>query len=257
MSERQVIDTFQRVEDKYRISRREALEILREMKGHIKKDDYFQYTVHNIYYDSKDAQMIVSSLNKDQFREKLRLRCYEQPHADTMCFLETKKKYGDIVYKKRITLSHNEAMAYLNHDVPHHVHNNTAEEIDYLKNFYHIEPKTLILYDRTCFSSVSEADVRVTFDSNIRCRLDDISLTERGDEEQLIGEDVIMEIKAMNRYPMWLVQILSKRKLYKHSFSKYGMIYRANHSELCVRDTPAYIYTAENQKENRICSVQY
>ncbi len=252
----QVIDTFQRVEDKYRMTRQEAREILQEMKGHIKKDYYFQYTVHNIYYDSKDAQMIISSLNKDKFKEKLRLRCYEQPSGDTMCFLETKKKYGDIVYKKRITLSHAEAMAYLNHDVPHHVHNNTAEEIDFLKNYYQVEPKTLILYDRTCFSSVSEADVRVTFDANIRARIDDISLTERGDEQLLIGEDVVMEIKAMNRYPMWLVEILSRRKLYKQSFSKYGMIYRNSADELCQKDTPAYIYAME-KKENQLCSVQY
>ena len=258
MSENQVIDIFQRVEDKYRLSRREALEILEEMKGHIKKDKYFQYTVHNIYYDSKDAQMIISSLNRDNFKEKLRLRCYEQPQADTMCFLETKKKYSDIVYKKRISLTHAEAIAYMEHDIPHHVHNSTAEEIEYLKNYYQCEAKTLILYDRTCFSSIHEADVRVTFDANIRYRLDDISLWERGDEEQLIGEDVLMEIKAMNRYPLWLTEILSRHQLYKQSFSKYGMIYRQNHQKLCVTDAPSYAYKTEKiKKENRVCSVQF
>ena len=69
MSRKPVIDTFQRVEDKYRISRREANEILKAMSGRIRKDDYFQYTVHNIYYDSKDAQMIISCLNKPRFKE--------------------------------------------------------------------------------------------------------------------------------------------------------------------------------------------
>lgn len=256
MSRKPVIDTFQRVEDKYRISRKEANEILKAMSGRIRKDDYFQYTVHNIYYDSKDAQMIISCLNRPRFKEKLRLRCYEQPGADTMCFLETKKKYGDIVYKKRIVLNHNEAMAYMNHDVPHHVHNNTASEIDYLKNYYRVEPKTLILYDRTCFSAIEEADVRITFDANIRWRTDEISLRERGDEEPLIGDDVIMEIKAMNRYPLWLVEILSARKLYKQSFSKYSMIYRANSADMCITGTP--VYTQETvKKEKQICSVQY
>jgi SPX domain protein involved in polyphosphate accumulation len=101
MADSKTIDVFQRVEDKYRISRREAREILNEMKGYIKKDQYFQYTVHNIYYDSPDSQMIISSLNSDRFKEKLRLRCYEQPSDDTLCFLETKKKFGDIVYKKK------------------------------------------------------------------------------------------------------------------------------------------------------------
>ena len=256
MSETKHIDVFQRVEDKYRMSRKEAMEILEEMKGYIKKDEYFQYTVHNIYYDSPDSRMIIESLNSPRFKEKLRLRCYEQPGDDTLCFLETKKKFGDIVYKKRIALNHKEAMAYLNEGVMHHVKNNTADEIDYLLNYYSCQPKTLILYDRTCFSSINEADVRVTFDCNIRYRNDDISLTERGDETQLIGDDVVMEIKAMNRYPMWLVQILSRRKLYKHSFSKYGMIYRQNYKDMTVTGTPV-IDRYMNEKENRVCSVQY
>jgi hypothetical protein len=256
MADSKTIDVFQRVEDKYRISRREAREILNEMKGYIKKDQYFQYTVHNIYYDSPDSQMIISSLNSDRFKEKLRLRCYEQPSDDTLCFLETKKKFGDIVYKKRIALNHKEAMAYLNEGIMHHVDNNTADEIDYLINYYSCVPKTLILYDRTCFSAVNEADVRVTFDANIRYRNDDINLTERGDEKLLAGNDVIMEIKAMNRYPMWLVRILSERKLYKHSFSKYGMIYRQNYQDMTVTGTPV-MDRYMNEKENRVCSVQY
>ena len=256
MSEKKEIDTFQRVEDKYRISREMMKEILQEIKGHVHKDAYFSYTVHNIYYDSPDSQMIIASLKGGGFKEKLRLRCYEQPNDDTLCFLETKKKYRDIVYKKRIALSHRSAMAYLNDDVMHGVHNNTSEEIEFLKNYYHVVPKTLILYDRICFAANEEADVRVTFDLNIRYRLDDINLTEHGDEELLIGNDVIMEIKAMDRYPMWLVRILSKHRLYKQSFSKYGTIFRNRSEEMTAPVIPAY-KTVRTKKERQICSVQY
>lgn len=255
MTESRTIDIFQRVEDKYRISRQEAQEILNQIHSRIHEDDYFRYTVHNVYYDSADSRMIISSLNRDDFKEKLRLRCYEQPSDDTLCFLETKKKYSNIVYKKRIALSHEEAVNYLDYGIMHHVKNNTADEIDYLMNYYNCQPKTLILYERECWSAIVEPDLRITFDSNIRYRIDDVNLTENGSEKSMIGDDVIMEIKAMNRYPIWLVRILSERKLYKQSFSKYGNIYKTNSIAMTDYENPTFVYTAN--KERRICSVQY
>ena len=251
-----VSDVFQRVEDKYRISSRLAGEIVKEMKSHIRKDIYFEYTVHCVYYDSKDSRMIIASMNGTGFKEKLRLRCYEQPDDETMCFLETKKKYDDIVYKRRITLKHAEAVNYLEHGKMHGVRNNTADEIDYLMNRYGCEAKTAIFYDRTCYAGIEEKDLRITFDRNIRYRTDEISLSERGDEQSLIGNDVIMEIKAMDRYPLWLVRILTDHRLVKQSFSKYGTIYRNTHTAAAPTGRAAYAY-AMNNEERSLCSVQY
>ena len=251
----EVIDTFKRVEDKYLLTPQQAQEVRAAMRGHIHQDAYFRYTVHSLYYDSPQHDLVIRSLSKPDYKVKLRARCYEQPEDDTMVFLETKKKYDDIVYKKRIQLTEKEAREYTEQGIPHTVTGNTAEEIDYMMNYYHLEPAVLILYDRECWSSDTEKDVRITFDSNIRYRLDNVTLKETGEEKPLRKGMVIMEVKAMDRYPLWLVRILSENKLYKSSFSKYGTIYTETYGRPQNRTGRAYEYTGE--KEKRLCSVQY
>ena len=65
-----------------------------------------------------------------------------------------------------------------------------------------------------------------------------------------------MEVKAMDRYPMWLVKVLSEMKLYKRSFSKYGNIYRLNFDAMAPQLNTQLVYDT-NEKENTVCSVQY
>lgn len=59
---------------------------------------------------------------------------------------------------------------------------------------------------------------------NIRTRRYDLRL-ENGDRgEPLLTKDQwLMEIKAENSIPLWLSKLLSEYKLYKTSFSKYGL----------------------------------
>ncbi len=255
---KEVIDVFQRVEDKYPMTKAQARELLEAMKDHITEDAYFRYTVRSVYFDNDDSQLVIRSLMKPKYKMKLRLRCYGEPEGNTPVFLETKKKYGDIVYKKRIQLSEEEAEDYIDCGIMHHVQNNTASEIDYLMNYYNLSPKVYIAYDRQCYSSRSERDVRITFDYNVRYRLDNVDLHEYGSEEQLTDDDtVVMEVKAMDRYPMWLVRLLSERKMYRQSFSKYARIYSLNQNEMNPQHSAAYAYNAISQKEKMLCSVQY
>jgi SPX domain-containing protein involved in vacuolar polyphosphate accumulation len=250
------IDTFERVEDKYSLTYAQAEQVKKAIAAHVKEDVYYKYTVHSIYYDSIDSQLVIHSLNSTEYRMKLRSRCYTQPEDDTPAFLETKKKLGDIVYKRRFQLSTKELEDYTEYGIPHHVHNNTADEVDYVMKYYNLEPKVLILYERECWAGIQEADVRITFDTNIRYRIDDINLRERGDEKPLTKDTVIMEVKAMDRYPMWLVKVLSEMKLYKRSFSKYGNIYRLNFDAMAPQLNTQLVYDT-NEKENTVCSVQY
>lgn len=251
-----VLDTFERVEDKYSLTLQQAQQIKKAMQEHIEKDVYYQYTVHSLYFDSLDSRLIIQSLNGSRYKMKVRVRCYSQPEKDTPIFLETKKKLGDIVYKRRFALPYTQAHDYLLDGVAHSVHNNTADEIDYLMKYYKLQPKVLILYERECYKSTSEEDVRITFDSNIRYRVENVNLTESGNEKALTKDTVIMEIKAMDRYPIWLVNILSEMKLYRRSFSKYGNIYRLNFNEMAPQYSNKYTYETI-EKENTVCSVQY
>lgn len=255
----EAIDTFKRVEDKYRITFEQMESLLAAWSDHMHKDVYYRYRVHSVYYDSENCDLIVHGLQKTGYKMKLRLRCYGQPGSNKPVFLETKKKLGDIVYKKRLQLSEREAYDYLDYGIMHHVHNNTAGEIDYMMNYYNLKPKVLIAYDRECYAADREEDVRITFDTNIRYRIDDPDLSENGTEEELAPGMIMMEIKAMDRYPMWIVKELSAMKLYRTSFSKYGKIYAENMNEMNpVSQTYALQpETAEYEKEKKICSLQF
>ena len=83
-----------------------------------------------------------------------------------------------------------------------------------------------------------------------------MDLKEHGNEAALTKDTVIMEVKAMDRYPLWLVRALSEMKLYKRSFSKYGNIYRLNFSAMRPQLQPQLVYEPE-QKEKTVCSIQY
>ncbi|MBR2067434.1 MAG: polyphosphate polymerase domain-containing protein, partial [Solobacterium sp.] len=223
---------------------------------HIQKDMYFQYTVRSLYFDNDNSELAIQSLLKPDYKMKLRLRCYGEPSEDKPVFLETKKKYENIVYKRRIDLGYKEAFDYIDYGIPHSVKSNTADEIDYLMKYYNLEPKVYIAYDRNCYSAINESDVRITFDTNIRYRIDDISLKETGNEKFLKEGMVMLEVKATKRYPMWLVDALSEMKIYRTSFSKYGTIYSENYDELSPK--VAMRYENMNQvRGNLICSVQY
>lgn len=259
-----MLDTFMRVEDKYQLTYEQANKFLDYAKTYIKKDIYFQYSVHSIYYDTKDLKFLINGMEKPTYKMKLRLRSYGNP-SDQPVWLETKKKYGNIVYKRRIPIEQHEAFDYLNKGIPHSVHCHTAQEIDYILKHNKFEPKTLICYERTCFASKYEEDVRITLDENIRYRITNINLNEDGTEKYLKKGCVMMEIKAMNRYPIWLVEILTSMKLYKTSFSKFGSIYQANfkkmspyiNEDLVLNTNRNFKIYEQNKNKEELCSIHY
>ena len=220
------IDTFQRVEHKYLLTQEQQKELLKRIQSHLVDDKYPTYTLYNIYYDSTDSIMIMRSLMSPIYKEKLRLRSYGEVKEDTPAYLEIKKKFDGIVYKRRIAMEYETARNYLEREGENPDASQIAKEIDYVKQFYQVEPKVVIAYDRRAYAGKLEEDVRITFDTNIRYRMEDLSLHETGQEEKMLEEgQVLMEIKAMNRYPLWLSEALTELHLTRTSFSKYGVIY--------------------------------
>ena len=81
-------------------------------------------------------------------------------------------------------------------------------------------------YDRLSYKGKDDECLRITFDFNLRSRNDDLRL-ECGDvgDKFFIKDMCIMEIKTLGSMPFWLVDALSKLKIYPTSFSKIGRIY--------------------------------
>lgn len=225
---------FQRVEQKYVLTKDQKENLLKEIDEHIEKDKYFESTICNIYFDTKNNDLIINSLEKPTFKEKLRLRSYGTPNIYSDVFLEIKEKYKGIVGKRRIKLKLKDFYSYLKKK-KYDETNQIMKEINYYFEFHKLKPSIFIGYDRQSYKGIEDAELRITFDNNLRSRKDNLML-EYGDFGELFFDDdtYIMEIKTLGAMPLWLVRALSELKIYPTSFSKYGSIYKKERmKQLC------------------------
>ncbi len=217
---------FKRVEEKYLLSKKQGDLLLKKIRSYIEKDEYYESTICNIYFDTPDHKLIINSLEKPIYKDKIRLRSYNIPSLDDDVFLEVKCKYDGVVSKRRIKLTLKEFYNYLeSREVPKN--HQIMKELDYLFRFYQLQPSYFIAYDRKSYRGIYDNELRITIDSNLRSRREDLQL-ELGDAgKRYFSEDhYIMEIKTLNAMPLWLVQCLSELKIFPISFSKYGSIYQ-------------------------------
>lgn len=223
---RNFIDVFERTEQKYLLDRLQYKEIRRRLARHTVDDPYGLSAVCNIYYDTPGFELIRRSLDKPKYKEKLRLRSYGVPGGSDPVFVEIKKKFNGIVYKRRIALPYAQAVRYLNEGVRPDVCSQIMREINYFMDYYKPAPAVYLAYDRLACCGAEDNGVRITFDSNIRSRRDalELSLGDFGDSVLKEG-NYLMEIKIAGAMPLWLVDILSESELYPTSFSKYGSVY--------------------------------
>ncbi len=221
---------FNRYEKKYLIPEQVYLELRDRLAGYMKEDEYGQYTICNIYYDTADDLLIRRSIEKPKYKEKLRLRSYGVPTLDSKVFLEIKKKYKKIVNKRRIQLPLRDAYAYLEDGIRPDMDSQILREIDFFLDRYSLKPRLYLAYDRIALSGREDAEFRVTFDRRIRSRRVNTGL-EQGDAGTLLlpGNWYIMESKIQGAAPLWFSGLLADMKIYTTSFSKYGNIYKKEH----------------------------
>lgn len=225
----EAVCVFKRREKKYLLTEKQYEAFIDRAAPYIKKDRYGEYTICNLYYDTDDYQLIRASIEKPEYKEKLRLRSYGVPGPADKVFIEIKKKYEGTVYKRRSILSLRQAEAYLDRGIKPQSEDQIIKEIEYFINFYHTKAKVYLAYDREAFAGGDRGDLRITFDRNIRSRDYDLSLGAGDYGQRLLPEGAcLMEIKACRAMPLELAHILSELKIYPRSFSKYGNVYKKN-----------------------------
>ena len=139
---------FQRVEKKYRLTPLQKAALLQEVKEHLTPDAHGRSTICSLYLDTPEHLLIRNSIDARVYKEKLRLRSYGTPTPDEPVFLEIKKKYKGVVYKRRVSLPLDEATAYI-HGGEKPLDSQIMSEIDYAMHFYRQpQPAMLIAYER-------------------------------------------------------------------------------------------------------------
>lgn len=218
---------FQRYEKKYLLSR-EQYEILTDRIGlWMEADEYGLHTISNIYFDTWDFALIRQSIEKPDYKEKLRLRAYGKVDADSTVYGELKKKWGGVVYKRRAAMTLREARNYLYLGEYPDRDSQILREIDYCFRQNRLKARAYVAYDRTAFFGKEDHELRMTFDRNIRCRDYSLDLQKGDSGRHLLKEDqVLLEVKIPGAMPMWMSRMFSELEIFPTSFSKYGVYYK-------------------------------
>ncbi|MEN6637471.1 MAG: polyphosphate polymerase domain-containing protein [Clostridiaceae bacterium] len=218
-------NTFERFEEKYLLSSAQYQAIMVGLRGRMQPDMFGRSTVASIYYDTQDYRLIRSSLEKPDYKEKLRVRAYGTPSAESKVFVELKKKYDGIVYKRRVELPLEQANLLLAGKKTE-ADTQIIREIQYFIRFYQPEPRVFLSYKRVAYTG-AENGLRITFDDGIRFRTSTLRLNACIWGQELLPPGMtLMEIKAPGAMPLWLCELLNKNGIYPTSFSKYGVCYR-------------------------------
>ncbi len=207
-----------------------------ECAKHMTADEYCEndkhYTIYNIYYDTEQDDVILHSLSKPFFKEKLRLRSYNPIVAESdIVYLELKNKVNGIVYKRRSAMTLGEAERFVETgekpQLASFIDNQVANEIAYFLSRYRVSSKLYLSYERLAFFGNEDRGLRVTFDRNILTRREHVDFRSGDYGHELLASDVcLMEVKFYGAMPLWLTVLLSGLRAYCAGFSKYGTEYK-------------------------------
>lgn len=215
---------FRRYERKFLMDPAQFEALQDFLRRRMEPDQYGKSKVCNLYYDTPDFYLIRTSIEKPFYKEKLRLRCYGVPNDDSTTFVEIKKKYDRVVYKRRIHLPYSDAVAYLRGQAALPEPSQIGREIEFFVQRYRtLQPALVVTYDREALYGKDDPALRVTFDTDIRWRTDALDLTCGAHGTPLLPPDRrLIEIKIPGAMPLWLAHELDRLGIRRTSFSKCG-----------------------------------
>ena len=220
-------EVFKRTEKKYLLEKNTYEKLIFRINQYMEHDKYFESNIMSLYYDTPDYRLIRQSLEKPVFKEKIRLRSYGVPNDGSTAFLEYKRKYKGVVYKRRTFMALDDMLRFIDGEEVEENNPQIENELRYAFRYYEgLAPKMLISYHRFSFFGKEDKNLRLTIDDDIIYRGYDLDLREGIYGRQLLSEGQrLMEIKIPGAMPLWLSRILDELKIFPVSYSKYGTAY--------------------------------
>jgi hypothetical protein len=217
---------FKRYEKKYLVTQEQVAAFQDVFQPRTEPDQYGEYLVQNLYYDTESWDIMRASVESPCYKEKMRLRCYGLIDRETIFFLELKKKYKGIVYKRRTAIPAKELYDRTVRDIVSEETSQISRELDFYLLSNAVSERIYISYQRTAFTGTENKNLRITFDTDIRYRINALDFSSRDGEHSLLAPDImLMEIKTPDIIPLWLARALSEHGIFPTPFSKAGICY--------------------------------
>lgn len=218
---------FKRKEIKYLLSDRQLDRLIPILSSHMEPDAFPHSSILNLYYDTPDYYMIRRSLEKPQYKEKLRLRSYGTPEDTSMVFPEIKKKARGVVYKRRVSMPYPDAVGYLKGDSSGQS-GQIYQELNWMLSAYpNLAPRVFLSYERDSWAGTQDPGLRLTLDRDILWRNTGLDLRQGPWGLPLLKPNqTLMEVKVLGATPLWLCDAFSRLGIFPVSYSKYGRAYQ-------------------------------
>lgn len=223
---------FKRNELKFLVDMKQQYELLNRLKAFTVPDGNCggeDYNITSLYYDTDDFKFYFEKVDGESYRKKLRIRGYNDIMSGDSVFVEIKYRMNQMTSKYRVRLPLEKAYSLLDNNnagsVASDVENiEEMDEILHLKGMYKLVPKLIVRYNRKAYTGLYESDLRITFDTNLRCRAYELKLEHKGRDIYVISPQYcIMEVKINDRVPIWLNSMLNNFNITIVKASKYCM----------------------------------
>lgn len=242
------METFERKEIKYLLTPVQYIQFRALAEGHLAPAEYYESNVCSVYYDTPEDTLVNRSLAGGKYKEKLRIRLYGPAAPDASAFVEIKKKFKGITYKRRVNCTLAAAKAFLGGmDYEEAIDRwplrdpnaqaaslnaqslQIAREIAWMRDHYAgMAPKMEVCTHRLSFVDADDSALRITFDAGVHWQ--------KAGEQQAHGMfpngERILEVKCGDAYPLWLVAALNECGARPQSVSKYGRAYVASMADV-------------------------
>lgn len=228
-----LIRKFNRFELKYMVPLKTAERFKHDLQAYLNPDDHGDrhgaYQISSLYFDSPDYRFYWEKVDGIKFRRKLRIRHYDRGEPLTEAapvFVEIKQRHNRVTQKRRAELPYRLALnlctqrqvpLFQVQDAP------VIDEVTGMLWQYNLQPASLVSYSRQALVGIEyDIGLRVTFDTNLRYSRPENGLFS-ADEGSLLfpPEFAIVEIKANERIPYWLTEMVAAHNLNLMRVSKY------------------------------------
>lgn len=227
----QAIRSRERYELKYLLSLQQAASLSTAVATYMDEDGHGEgrsYAITSLYYDTADLRCYWEKIDGLRFRRKLRIRHYEGPEAltpETPVFVEIKQRTNRTVQKRRARLPYAPALALCaGEDIEHDpAQGPFVREVQAFVDTLRLQPTAITSYFRRALvGTVYDPGLRITFDTDIRYRTTDLDLASRNPGRHLLHpERVVLEVKANQRIPRWLADLVGEFNAQIIRISKY------------------------------------
>ena len=228
------IRKFNRFELKYLISYDTAQKLQQDLKKYVIPDSYSKkenwlYALSSLYYDTDDYRFYWEKVDWLKYRRKLRVRQYETEKPlsnDSVVYVEIKQRVDRVTQKRRVPMTYKEALDFCDRGIIPEYEKRDEPVIFELYQFIkqnNLKPSCITSYMRNAyFGTDYDTWLRVTFDTNIRYRKKNLNLADKEIGEFMVSPDkVIMEVKANDRVPYWLTEMIASYNFRLIRVSKY------------------------------------